>query len=143
MALDFTKCEQCGIIFANPDSQQQLCPKCRHEAPQTISTREQLRLVKNELRDQQAQGCFLTVEELSEHTGVEQSTIWHFIHSGEIDTASFNDPGVRDFIVKRRKERMKAALGTAQEHDEKPAVDQAARVKSSGFHIKVDNDREK
>ena len=35
---------------------------------------------------------------VTEVTGIAEERIWNFITSGEIDTASFDDPQVRDFV---------------------------------------------
>jgi hypothetical protein len=146
MPLDFTKCDQCGMIFPSQDSSQRLCPKCRHEESSELSTRELLRTLKNALRDAQSSGVFFTVPELSRRTGILEDKIWHYIHTGEIDTASFNDPQVRDFLVKRHKERMKASLPKPPESakpGEAPRTDDKSKAKISGFHLKVQDDKPK
>jgi hypothetical protein len=136
MPLEFTRCESCGIIFPHAEGEYQLCPKCRHEDVHEVTSREQLRALKNTLRDVQSRGMFLTMHELSAACGVDEETIWHFIQIGDIDTASLSDPDVRSFVARRKKELMKGA---------KPAGEQAAkpeetpRTKVSGFHLKVDD----
>jgi len=140
MSSDFTKCEGCGIFFANPGDVQTHCPKCRHEEPPPTSPREVLRLLKNTLRDSQAHGEFLKVEELSTRTGVPSEKIWEFIHTGQIDTASFDDPAVRAYVARRQMERMRThPLDPHAETPGKP--DERPARREGGFHLKKDNDR--
>jgi len=144
MPVEFKKCKFCGMIFPDAGGQQDTCPRCRHEATTgELSQRDILRTLKNALRDAQSQGIFLTVPELAGRTGVEETMIWHFIQTDEIETASFNDPEVRSFIARRQMERLKTSLGRAQ-HEGKPArPGDAPRERKSGFHLKIDDDREK
>jgi hypothetical protein len=140
MAIEFTRCESCGIIFPNQDGKYSQCPKCRNEVGQSASIHDLLRLLKNAIRDTQSRGAFLTVTELSAVTGIEEEKIWHFIHSGEIDTASFNDPEVRNFVVRRKKELMKSTIKAPSDTEAKP--EEPARPKS-GFHLKSKDDPDK
>jgi hypothetical protein len=140
MAIEFTRCETCGIIFPNEDGKYTQCPKCRKEETQGTSIHDLLRLLKNAIRDTQSRGVFLTVAELSKLTNIEEDTIWHFIHSGEIDTASFSDPEVRSFIARRKKELMKSTLKTPSDVETKP--DEPSRPKS-GFHLRTKDDPDK
>lgn len=140
MPIEFTKCAQCGIIFANPNGTQTLCAKCRDEAPAFDSPRELLRFLKNTLRDAQAHGEFLTIPELAAKAEVTEDRIWTFIHAGEIDTAGFNDPQVREYIARRRKELMKNRQAGSEQS---PEPKEGGRAKPSGFHLKVEDDRHK
>jgi hypothetical protein len=143
MTQQFSKCETCGIIFLNPNEEHRQCPRCREETALPESDRDVLRLLKNMLRDAQSHGEFLTLHELSEQTGVPEEKIWHFIHNGEIDTASFNDPEVREYLVRKRREIAKMARGRPGEPeraDSQPPAD--AQKPGAGFHSKA-NDEEK
>jgi hypothetical protein len=140
MPVEFTKCEQCGLIFANPGGEEVLCSKCRQVEPESISSRELLRKLRNLLRDFQVQGAFLTIPELAEKAAVSEERVWHFIHTGELDTASFNDPEVRDFVVKKRKEMLKSRVNPSDTGQSQPGT---ARPKTSGFHLRVEDDKDK
>jgi hypothetical protein len=132
------------MIFPDASGQHDTCPKCRNEeSTSEQSPHEILRTLKNALRDAQSEGSFLTVPDLSRRTGIEEAQIWHFIQSDEIETASFSDPEVRSFVVRRQKERMKASQKRAQ-LDTKPAKpENVAHERKSGFHLRIDDDREK
>ena len=141
MPTEFTKCEGCGIIFANSDSAQTLCPKCRHEESTAVTPRDILRQLRNVLRDAQISGAFLTVPELAEKANTTEEQIWRFIHDGEIDIASFNDPAVRDYLVRKQRERLKAMHPKASE-PVKPAAGEkggASGAKRGGFHLRGDD----
>jgi hypothetical protein len=140
MAIEFTRCETCSIIFPNQDGQYSQCPKCRNEVSQGASIHDLLRLLKNAIRDTQSRGAFLTVDELSNATGIDVDKIWHFIHNGEIDTATFSDPEVRSFIARRKKELMKSTLKAPSDAEPKP--EEPSRPKS-GFHLKAKDDPDK
>jgi hypothetical protein len=143
MPMQFTKCKQCGMIFPDASGHNDTCPKCRHEEiTGEMSARDVLRTLKNLLRDAQSQGQFLTVPELSKRAGVEEGLIWHFIQTDEIETAAFNDPDVRGFVARRQMDRLKANQQRAMQ-ERKPAKPEAARDHKSGFHLKVDDGREK
>jgi hypothetical protein len=112
---EFATCAQCGRIFANPGGQHNMCTRCRGDETHELSTRDALRLLKGTLRDAQARSELMTIPELSKATGVDEQRIWGFISDGEIDTASFNDPQVRDFVFKRRRELLKQSQAPAEE----------------------------
>jgi len=138
---DFTRCERCGIIFPRTENET-LCPKCSERGDEILTTelrskQEILRTLKNIIRDAQAKGEFLTVAELSESTKIEEATIWEYIQSGEIDTATFDDPEVREFIVRKRREQMKS-LRSAKRAEEPP---RDATTKIRGFHSRSDDDK--
>jgi len=142
MSTDFTRCEGCGIFFANPGEVHTHCPKCRHEEPPPTSPREILRLLKNTLRDSQSRGEFLTVDELSQRTNVPGNKIWEYIHTGQIDTASFDDPAVRAFVARRQLERMRTTH-PLDPHAETPGKpDERPARREGGFHLKKDDDRD-
>lgn len=133
---DFTSCGRCGKIFLNPGRAHELCTRCRGGDGTELSARDALRLVKNTLRDAQAKGVLLTMPEVAVATGVEEDRVWGFITSGEIDTAGFEDPQVRDFVQKRRRELLK------QQGAPTPAAAPAEPEKPrSGFHGRTDDDR--
>jgi len=144
MAVEFKKCKYCGMIFPDASGQQDTCPKCRHEAAASeLSQRDILRTLKNALRDAQSQGLFLTVPELAGRTGVEETQIWHFIQTEEIETANFSDPEVRSFVIRQRKERYKATHPQTPPESKSAKPDSAVQEHKSGFHLKIDDDRDK
>ena len=144
MSQQFTRCKTCGKIFPAAEPDDEICPKCLEEqASDEIgddndeqANRDRLRLLKNALRDAQAKGVMLNTHELSEQTGVREPTIWHFINNGELDTAGFDDPKVRDFMKRKRIERAREAA-KAMRGDSKPAAGEA-KAKPSGFHTRND-----
>lgn len=141
MTPEFTKCKGCGIIFQSSEGET-LCPKCRasEDTNQAIlDKKEMLRFLKNLLRDSQATGEFLTVADLSVRTKIAESQIWEFIHSGEIDTASFDDPHVRDFLVRKRRELAQAKKSESSDSDS----GSGRGKKRSGFHSKLDDERKR
>lgn len=131
---EFANCTECGRIFANPGGEHTLCTRCRGTAGGPLSARDALRLLKSTLRDAQAKSDLMTIEDLSKVTGIDPQRIWGFISDGEIDTASFNDPQVRDFVIKRRRELLKQSA----HQDEKPAAPDHHH--HSGFHNRADED---
>ena len=140
MSPTFIRCEVCGIIFPDEGEGHTRCPKCLapeepEEAVEDPGTkREILRTLKNALRDAQSSGQFLTVPELAKQTEIEETKIWDYIQSGEIDTASFDDPKVRDFLVKKRREQLQGLVG------DKPQKKSAPK-KPSGFHTRSRDDK--
>jgi len=96
-----------------------------------MTARDALRALKSTLRDAQARGELMTITDLAEETGIDEQRIWGFINDGEIDTASFNDPMVRDFVFKRRRELLKQSHPA---HEEKPEPEH------HGFHHRADED---
>jgi hypothetical protein len=139
MVPDFSKCNTCGIIFNNPDGAHQQCPKCRSGHSELDSPRDELRLLRNTIRDNQAIGEYMTVPQLSEKTGVDSEQIWHYIRSGEIDTAGFDDPSVRDFLVRKKREQEKLARQMQDHSAGKPLA--STKKKRSGFHLRSDDDK--
>lgn len=133
---DFTSCGRCGKIFLNPGKAHELCTHCRGDESVELSAREALRLVKNTLRDAQAAGALLTMPEVAQQTGVSEERVWGFITSGEIDTAGFEDPQVRDFVQKRRRELLKSQ-GRPEQHSE---AEQPVKPRS-GFYTRTDDER--
>ena len=73
--------------------------------------------------------------EVAELTGIPEDVVWGFINSGEIDTASFNDPHVREMVVKRRRELLRHSETAAAPPADKPAP------AHSGFHARTDDER--
>ena len=138
MTADFSRCKKCNKIFAKTEASQVLCPACGGATKASGSKREQLYAVREVLKDAMAAGEFLTTPELAERCGVEQGVIWNMIRSGEIDTASFNDPGVRDYLVRKHREQQKQAQETKPKK-EKPEGG-TGHKKSSGFHLKSKDD---
>jgi len=140
---EFTRCERCGIIFPRSENEK-LCSKCRERteeetAAATRSKQDILRTLKTTIRDAETSGVFLTVSELSERTGIEEPNIWEYIQSGEIDTASFDDPQVRDFVVRKRREQMKSFSSSKR-------LDQSSRgaaTKIRGFHSRSDDEKKR
>jgi hypothetical protein len=138
MALEFTKCESCGIIFPNQDGTEKMCPKCRNEDASGMTVRDLLRILKNALRDAQGRGQFLTIHDLSTQTKIEEDKIWGFIHRGEIDTASFNDPEVRTFVARKKMEQLQSSV---RKHDSpaEPGTGKAQKP-HSGLHFRREDD---
>jgi len=145
MAPDFSKCEQCGIIFLDPGNQNQLCPKCRdeEEVPEQ-SKRDVLRLLKNTIRDAQSRNVMLTVDDLSERTQIPAHIIWSFIQAGDIDTASFDDPQVKQFLARQRLERdhdLKQQVQKTFSKDPADKSDDKAGKERRGYHLKKTDDK--
>jgi hypothetical protein len=135
---DFSKCESCGIIFHNPDGQHTTCSRCRESSDSPASEQDELRQLKNLLRDMRARGEYPTVVELSKQTGVSEDRIWGYIRSGEIDTASLDDPKVRDYLLRKRVEQAKAAQ---RQRGESAQPAEAPAERPSGFHHKKNDDK--
>lgn len=139
MVPDFSKCSTCGIIFNNPGGIHQQCSKCRSEPAELELPRDELRLLKNTIKDALAAGEFMTVPQLTEKTSVDAEQIWHYIRSGEIDTASFDDPNVRNFLVRKRREQDKL---TRQLQEQTIDKEKPANVKKrSGYYLRADDDK--
>jgi len=135
---DFSKCESCGIIFHNPDGKHTKCSKCRETGESPVSEQDELRQLKNLLRDMRTRGEYPTVSELSKQTGVAEERIWRYIRNGEIDTASLDDPKVRDYLLRKRVQQAKAA----QRHKGEPAQPaEEPAERPSGFHHKINDDK--
>ena len=141
MTPEFIRCKGCGIIFQSSEGAE-LCPKCVKSAESGHAfqdKKEMLRFLKNLLRDAQAAGEYLTVTELSTRTNIAESQIWTFIHSGEIDTASFDDPHVRDFLVRKRRELSQVKWKASSEAELKGGREKKPR----GFHSRLDDERKR
>lgn len=144
MAQEFTKCKTCGIIFLNADEAQALCPKCIEQIDaepgidEDADDKDSLRILKNVLRDAQAKGEMLNTDALAELTGIPEPKIWHFIKTGEVDTAAFSDPKVREFLKRKRIERARELAKAARGNS--PSKPEAKKV-SRGFHRSSDDKR--
>lgn len=146
MAQEFTRCKACSIIFLNTDGTQTLCPKCldkvdvEPEIDESVENKDFLRCLKNAVRDAQAKGEMFNTGNLAEQTGVPESKIWFFIKSGELDTASFNDPRVHEYLKRKRIERArelaKSARGTQEPEPEEKKI-------SRGFHLRSPDDKKR
>ena len=136
MPAEFLKCTECSIFFPRDEKGNDKCPKCRDEPYVPDSPRDRLRHLKNTLRDNAARGLMLTIPQLAEQSGLSDTVIWEFINSGQLDVASFNDPDVRDFVVKRKRERMREVQSrVAQPVSSEPEPTK----KRSGFHKRIDD----
>jgi len=114
MPAEFIKCTECGKIFAK-SGEETLCSSCRNENEGPKTEKESLRLVRNFIRDLQAKGIMMTLEQVVEETGVDYATIWSFIQRGEIDLARFDDPQVKSYLLHRRRDQEKRLGNRAEE----------------------------
>lgn len=136
MPVEFIKCSECSVFFPKDEKGSTACPKCRNEPMEFSGPKDKLRHLKNILRDNAAKGNMLTIPQLSEISQIGDTVIWEFINSGQLDVASFSDPEVRDFVVKRRREKLKEAQSrVAQPVSSEPEPTK----KHSGFHKRVDS----
>lgn len=133
MPLDFTKCEECGKIFPQSAIGQTLCPACQGISAE-LTDKDLLRQLKNTLRDVQARGEFLNIFQLADESHVSEDKIWHFINTGELSTASFDDPAVRDYLVRKKRELAKQAKQPKEKMDEKDKRKFYSKKKDTGFH---------
>jgi hypothetical protein len=134
MPAEFIQCTECSVFFAKDDSGRSLCGKCSDEPYVPSSPKDCLRYLKSFLRDLESAGEMLTVPELSLRTQVSDTVIWEFIRSGQMDVASFNDPEVRDFVVKRNRERLRESQARTPQ-----AVSSEPEKKRTGFHKRPDH----
>ena len=134
MTVEFVKCSDCSVFFARDDSDSTLCHKCRAEPYVPSSPKDCLRYLRTLLRDLEINGELLTIPELAVRAQVSDTVIWDFIKSGQLDTASFNDPEVRDFMVKRIRERRKEAQARTPQ-----PVSSEPQPKRAGFHKRPDD----
>lgn len=137
MSPTFVKCEKCTKIFAKEGSGPDICPKCLDNSKDVPDDAvSQLRLLKNTIRDVQSRGEMITIPQLVEETGIEEETVWKYISSGEIDTAKFDDPEVREYMQRKRLEREQELRrkGLRGDLDSGPAENKPHR----GFHIRRD-----
>jgi predicted DNA-binding transcriptional regulator AlpA len=105
-----------------------------------MSSADTLRMLKNAIRDVMASGEMITVTQLSEKTGIDESRIWHHIHSGEISTASFSDPQVKDYMHKKKVERIQMKRKMSGKHEEPAKEAPKEKKPKSGFHISSDDE---
>jgi hypothetical protein len=139
MSPNFVKCEKCSKIFAKTEAGPDICPKCSdtvQELPDDPTS--QLRLLKNTIRDSQARGEMMTIAQLAEATGLEEEVVWKFIADGEIDTARFDDPMVKEFMQRKRLEREQELRRKGLRGDEDSSSGAATRKPRGGFHIRRD-----
>lgn len=134
MPLDFTKCEECGKIFLQSAIGQTLCPACQGISAE-LSDKDLLRQLKNTLRDVQARGEFLNIAQLTEESQVAEDKIWHFINTGELSTASLDDPAVRDYLVRKKRELAKQAKQPKEKKDEGDKRKFYSKKQDTGFHL--------
>lgn len=133
MPLEFTKCEKCGKIFPAREVGATQCPACRGVSAE-LSDKDLLRQLKNTLRDVQSKGEFLDIPQLSAASKVEEDKIWHFINSGDISTASVDDPAVRDFLIRKKREQAKLSKKIQGDESKQTSQQKFYSKKSSGFH---------
>lgn len=133
---EFIKCSECGKIFAR-QGEESLCRSCRHEDSGPRTEREMLRDLRNYLRDCQAQGVMLTIENLCADTNVTPEIVWHFIHTGDLDLARFDDPAVKNYLVQKRREQERKLQDRARELSTTPD----SKPVSRGFHLTDDERR--
>ena len=139
MAPTFVKCEKCAKIFAKEGSGEDICPRCSHtEQTDTADPNAVLRILKNTIRDVQAKGEMVTIAQLVELTGIEEKVVWKYISSGEIDTARFDDPQVREFMQRKRLEREHEMRRANKPGDTGTGTNRATGKKIRGFHIRRD-----
>lgn len=132
---DFIKCAECGKIFAR-ESEETLCRNCRHEDTGPRTEREMLRDLRNYLRDCQAQGVMLTIDNLCEDTNIPPEMVWHFIHTGDLDLARFDDPAVKNYLLQKRREQERKLQDRAKEI----TTEAESKPLNRGFHLS-DNDK--
>lgn len=134
MPAEFIRCAECGVFFAKDESGNSVCGKCSNEPYVPSSPKDCLRYLKSYIRDLESAGEMLTVPELSQRTQVSDTVIWEFIRSGQMDVASFSDPEVRDFVVKRNRERRKESQARTPQ-----PVSSEPEPKRKGFHKRPDD----
>jgi predicted nucleic acid-binding Zn-ribbon protein len=128
---NFIQCAKCGKVFAQSEAGQTLCSACSSSASGHISEDEMLSRCRNYLRDADATGKLVDIDEVAESTGISAEKIWEFINGGFISTLSFDDPKVRAYLLKKEQERERE-LGK-ELLAKKPADEHKG---SSGFHSK-------
>lgn len=138
MPVEFIKCEKCGKIFGRSE-EETLCPACREVDAGPKTPKELLRIVRNYIRDVQARGALMTLEQVAEETGVDYATIWEFIQRGDIDLARFDDPQVKSFLLQRRREQDKNLRHRVDEIK----TAEPEQKKSGGFHLSDPDKRDR
>ena len=127
----FETCKRCARIF-DDTLRLKVCPECIEKYGKDREFRAKLSLIRNFVKDQELAGNLLTVGGVAEGTSLPEEEIWIFIRLGEIDTASFNDPKVREFKLRASRERDKLS----KDDSEKIAED-IKRI-TGGYHFKRD-----
>lgn len=126
---NFQSCKRCNRIFED-SLRLGVCKDCIDKFGKDREFRAKLSIVRNYVKDREIKGEVLTVTGVSEGTGLPEDEIWMFIRLGEISTASFNDPKVREYKLRATREREKPS----KEDADKIAED-LKRI-SGGFHSK-------
>ncbi|MEP0814949.1 MAG: hypothetical protein HRF49_09835 [bacterium] len=132
---NFANCRSCNRVF---DDVYRIgsCPECIDAYSKNRDFRKKLSLVRNFVKDKELAGEILTVHELAEGVGLDEAEIWIFIRMGEIDTASFDDPKVREYklrLARRIEEEKRGARAELAEEIEKAI---------HGFHSRPDRKRD-
>ncbi len=137
MSPTFAKCEKCNKIFAKEDAGPDICPRCSDTGQEVVDDKiSQLRLLKNTIRDVQARGELITIPQLVESTGIDEDVVWKFISEGEIDTARFDDPEVREYMQRKRLEREQELRRKGLRGDTDSGASESKPHR--GFHIRRD-----
>ncbi len=101
------------------------------------SMKDILLVLKRQVRECNVIGEFLTVPELSHCTDVAESTIWHFIRSGQLDTISLDDPKVREFLLEKRRKLAAQYRKSAKDSEQQ----EQSEGRSKGFYRKTSDDK--
>jgi predicted nucleic acid-binding Zn-ribbon protein len=127
----FESCKRCGRIFEDT-LRMKVCPECVEKYGKDREFRAKLSLVRNYVKDQKLEGNLLTVKGVSEGTSLSEEEIWIFVKLGEISTTSFNDPKVREFIMRAAREREKLSK------DDSDRIAKDIKRITGGYHYKRD-----
>jgi hypothetical protein len=127
----FESCKRCNRVFED-SLRLGVCKECIEKFGKDREFRAKLSVVRNYIKDREIKGDMLTVRGVAEGTGFPEDEIWMFIRLGEISTASFNDPKVREYKLRAVREREKPS----REDADKIAED-IKRI-TGGYHSRQD-----
>lgn len=132
---NFNNCRSCNRVF---DDVYRIgsCPECIDAFSKNREFRKKLSLARNFVKDKELAGEILTVHQVAEGVGLDEGEIWIFIRMGEIDTAAFDDPKVREYklrVARRIEEEKKTSRQELAEE-----IDKVIR----GFHSRPDRKRD-
>ncbi|MCD6119490.1 hypothetical protein J7K50_06580 [bacterium] len=126
---NYESCKRCGRIFED-NYRLGVCDECVEKFGKDKEFRAKLSITRNYVKDMELKGELLSVGAVAEGTDICEEEIWMFIRLGEISTASFDDPKVREYKLRESRQRDKVFSG-----DKDRIAEEIKRV-TGGFHFK-------
>ncbi|GEM_PF-5974640 len=99
---ELRNCIVTGKLFLDTTGSK-ISPEALREIASTQEYKRALRELRKIVREREKSGELMTVSQAAQQLGVEEHVVLAMIYRGDIDTYSFNDPEVRDYLRRRAK----------------------------------------